>query len=86
MRFTLLTTFILALSCTNLTRPPKTKPQDGALTNLLSKISKNNSVSCDEYQRFLHTQFPLAPWLRSNYHKNCTKSIQELSEEYKNTE
>ncbi|MFG1592580.1 transglycosylase SLT domain-containing protein [Halobacteriovorax sp. CON-3] len=86
MRFTLLTTFILALSCTNLTRPPKTKPQDGALTNLLSKISKNNSVSCDEYQRFLHTKFPLAPWLRSNYHKNCTKSIQELSEEYKNTE
>ncbi|WP_412470029.1 MULTISPECIES: transglycosylase SLT domain-containing protein [unclassified Halobacteriovorax] len=86
MRFTLLTIFILALSCTNLSRPPKTKPQDGALTNLLSKISKNNSVSCNEYQKFLHTQFPLSPWLRANYHKNCTKSIQELSEEYKNTE
>ncbi|MGI4994185.1 transglycosylase SLT domain-containing protein [Halobacteriovorax sp. GFR7] len=86
MRFTLLTTFILALSCTNLTRPPKTKPQDGALTNLLSKISKNNSVSCDEYRKFLHTEFPLRPWLHANYHKNCTKSIQELSEEYKNTE
>ncbi|WP_419168022.1 transglycosylase SLT domain-containing protein [Halobacteriovorax sp.] len=87
MRLIIITTFILLLaSCTNLDRPPKERKASGELTNLLVKISKNDKVSCREYEKFLVTDFPLAPWLRANYHKNCTKSIQELSEEYKNVE
>lgn len=87
MRLIIISTTILLLSsCTSLNRPPKERASSGALTNLLIKISKNDRIDCREYKRHLTTDFPLAPWLRANFHKQCTKSPQELNEEYKKVE
>ncbi len=86
MKLINLSIFILILaSCTNLSRPPKTREESGALTNLLVKITKNNRVSCEEYSKHIYTQFPLTPWLKANYYKNCASSYEELSTQYLDT-
>lgn len=82
---TLITLILFITACTNLRRPPKEASIAGDLTNLLVKISRNDRINCSDYRQHLNTNFPLAPWLRSNFHKNCTKSIQELSKEYNDT-